>query len=291
VGFRGGGVAFDSSRSGRAVNCLIKANKAVQLADAVWIQSSTIEHCTIVSNRNGNEPIYGPHDGIIRNCVIVDNDGSVGDDYSRIEFTCTDDATVPSGTGNITNNPQFVDAVSGDYRLSLTSPCVDAGTNLAGIVSDLDGMWRPLDGNADGTNTADMGCYEVLNPIADTDGDTMPDGWEDYRDLDPIDPSDASGDPDDDACPNDHEYIADTDPGNSNSYFHLTAIDDSASCVVSFVCTNTRVYSLSFATNLLEGTWRPVAGATNVTGVGGWMSLTDSVDDVHRSYRVGVRLP
>jgi hypothetical protein len=292
AGARGGGISFDFSQDGRAVNCLIKGNKAVQLADAVWIQSSTLQHCTIVSNRNGNEPIYGPHDGIIRNCIIVDNDGSVGDDYSRIEFTCTDDASVPAGTGNITNDPQFVDAASGDYQLLDTSPCIDTGTNLMDVTDDFNGMWRPLDGDADGSNAVDMGCYEFISDVADSDGDTMLDGWEHDHDLDPTDPSDASGNDDGDYYSNREEHTADTNPHDSNSFFRLNDVDNSASCVITFVCTNSRVYSLTFTTNLVSGPWSVVGGQSSVTGaLGGTMSLTDTVDSVQRSYRVGVSLP
>ena len=34
-----------------------------------------------------------------------------------------------SGDGNITNDPGFVDAPGGDYRLSVSSPCFNAGSN------------------------------------------------------------------------------------------------------------------------------------------------------------------
>jgi hypothetical protein len=49
--------------------------------------------------------------------------------------------------------------------LELVSPCIDAGTNSppSGLpAEDLDGQFRPLDGDNDELAVADMGCYESL---------------------------------------------------------------------------------------------------------------------------------
>jgi serine protease AprX len=58
-----------------------------------------------------------------------------------------------------------------------------------------------------------------LNPtLADTDGDTMPDGWEALNDgLDPGDPGDGDGDPDGDGLVNTNELYWGTDPDNPDS--------------------------------------------------------------------------
>ena len=60
--------------------------------------------------------------------------------------------------------PGFVDAVNGDYRLAVGSPCVDAGNN-SNVTSDTD-----LAGNARIANgTVDIGCYEYgSTAVADT---------------------------------------------------------------------------------------------------------------------------
>jgi len=66
-----------------------------------------------------------------------------------------------TGTGNIGEDPLFVDAGGGNLRLSWDSPCIDAGDNSAVTEpNDLDGLPRIVDGDCDTTATVDMGAYE-----------------------------------------------------------------------------------------------------------------------------------
>ena len=58
--------------------------------------------------------------------------------------------------GNTTNNPVFLDAASGNYRLGRGSPGINAGTNEAWMISGVD-----MDSRARiRYNAADMGAYE-----------------------------------------------------------------------------------------------------------------------------------
>lgn len=133
-------------------------------------------------------------------------------------------------------------------------------------------------------------AYVIVPP--DYDEDSMEDLWEVRHGLDPSDPSDAFGDPDDDLFLNHEEHIADTDPRNSNSYFRLTGFGQTHSFSVEFLCTNSRVYSLQFSTNLMNSAWVDKDGQVKIVGEpGGLMSLTDTNDAAHRAYRVGVSLP
>jgi hypothetical protein len=56
------------------------------------------------------------------------------------------------GTGNISSDPQFVNATSGDYHLKPGSPCVDTGTTVGAPATDIEGTARDA--------TPDMGAYE-----------------------------------------------------------------------------------------------------------------------------------
>ncbi|MHB8706698.1 MAG: cell wall-binding repeat-containing protein [Coriobacteriia bacterium] len=62
-------------------------------------------------------------------------------------------------------DPMFADAAEGDYRLSADSPCVDAGSELAGDAPDhdLEGVDRPLDGDEDEDAAWDMGAFEYVS--------------------------------------------------------------------------------------------------------------------------------
>ncbi len=51
----------------------------------------------------------------------------------------------------------------------------------------------------------------------DTDGDGLPDGWEVTHDLDPLDPADGAGDPDQDGLGNGDELFWGTDPLNADT--------------------------------------------------------------------------
>ena len=69
-------------------------------------------------------------------------------------YSCT--TPRPAGLGNFSEDPRFVDAAAGDYRLQASSPCIDAGDNgFVGWNEDMDGNPRIAYG------LADMGAYEA----------------------------------------------------------------------------------------------------------------------------------
>ncbi len=65
--------------------------------------------------------------------------------------------TMPQGTGNISSNPQFVDATNSDFHLMQNSPCIDAGTSSNAPNFDFEGTSRPQGSGFD------IGAYEYSN--------------------------------------------------------------------------------------------------------------------------------
>lgn len=87
------------------------------------------------------------------------------------------------------------------------------------------------------------------------------------------------------------EYIADTNPNDSNSFFQVTAVSNTASCELFFHSSSNRNYSLFYNDQLTTALWSGVEGQTNQPGAGGADSLIDTNDAGARSYRLSVELP
>ncbi len=226
----------------------------------------TLNHCTLTQNRAYLEG-GGSHNGTLKNCIVWENSADQGladnwyDDLGLdISYSCT--TPDPDETGNnITNSPRFVSSI--DLHLLSNSPCIDAGTNLVGFVDDLDGTPRPLDGDANGSAIPDMGAYEYLNAVADSDGDSVTDG---------------------------DEQIADTGITDSNDWFSVTAFTSNS--VVSFESSDERQYTLQYCTNLVDGVWSNIVGQADILGSGGLDTLTDPAPTNSPCYyRVQVSIP
>jgi hypothetical protein len=126
--------------------------------------------------------------------------------------------------------------------------------------------------------------------IVDLDHDGMPNWWETAHALNPTNPADAFEDDDEDECGNKEEWLADTDPQNNNSFLEVIELQKTNSMLVTFVCTNSRVYCLEYTSSLVTSDWSLVSGPTN-GATGGVMTLIDTNDAAQRSYRVGVSIP
>ena len=151
----GGGASF-----GFLNNCVLVGNSARATGGGVHYISS-MKNCTIVANSAGFEGggVYGG--GVLyQNCIIYYNTAYGGGASKNVYLssaTINNCCLTPrtSGTGNITNEPAFVDMAGGNYRLQIGSPCIDAGTNLNVYWSaDIDGNPRIFG------STVDIGAYE-----------------------------------------------------------------------------------------------------------------------------------
>lgn len=148
----GGGAAY-----GTLVNCRLVGN-AVTYGAGGGAGRCTLSNCTVTLNTG----TYGAGVAVstLVNCIVWANtQGAATNNYSStcsLAYTCT--APLPaSGEGNISEDPLFADAASGDFRLRQGSPCIDAGTNANVLCAfDSDGRARVING------AVDMGAYEAL---------------------------------------------------------------------------------------------------------------------------------
>jgi len=163
----GGGGAHNSTLN----NCLLTGNTThlhstpPRRASAYGggVIDSTLNNCTLVGNSasatgaSSNDSYGGGvNNSIVNNCIIWGNSAGYNANFynSTVRYSCS--TPLPSGSGNISSDPRFVDATSGNLRLSQGSPCVNAGSNsyVASGALDLDGNLRIHGG------TVDMGAYE-----------------------------------------------------------------------------------------------------------------------------------
>jgi hypothetical protein len=156
----GNGGFAASALAGDAINWVARANAGSGIA----LSGDTIHvlHATVVNNGGVGIQSSGAHSGTIANSILRGNGGAsfAGAGITSVHHSCTQTPT--AGTGNISSDPLFVAAGSGDLHLSSGSPCIGTGDFATGfaVQKDWDETSRVLDSNLDGTVTADMGAYQ-----------------------------------------------------------------------------------------------------------------------------------
>jgi hypothetical protein len=141
--FNWGGVS-----TSQIVNCTFYNNIDVTSRGAIHNRAaaSTATNCILWGN-NANDIVNSSGGG----CTLT--------------YSCIEQSGYAGSNGNISINPEFVDAPNGDFRLSSVSPCIDAGNGTVAPKADLDK--NPRFDNPLVTNTgtgdpaySDMGVYE-----------------------------------------------------------------------------------------------------------------------------------
>ena len=169
----GGGIDAEGAEA-TIVNTIVSNNSA-QIRGGVGVYQTvlTVTNSLLISNTG--DGLGGRYiTGTIANVTSADNTGIglfVGGAVSiinsimwgndELDYWCTGGCTLTfsdvedeeiTGIGNIFADPLFVDAVNGDYRLGVGSPCVDTGTPAGAPAADIEGTPRDA--------APDMGAYE-----------------------------------------------------------------------------------------------------------------------------------
>ena len=237
---------------------------------------------------------------LLKNCVLDDNSANTGVrtlmqqetaaitlDHCWLDGVSTNEVTagVTIAAGVLAgSDPLFASVVSNDFQLASGSPCIDAGDNNLGLATDYVGIPRPLDGDTNGTAIVDMGMFERVEEDADSDGDTLSDGFE----INTSGTSPVLADTDSDGANDFQEVGADTDPLDPNAFLAITSVTNSPETVVGFESSAARTYGLLRTDNLATGMWSTVDGLI-VPGTGGSLFLSDTNTYAGpQYYRIGV---
>jgi len=212
----GGGLSINGQGLGRSSLILENGATSSGGGGATCWGGGSLENCTIVNNWASNGwggGVYS-YSGTIYNTIVTLNRAADYSNYvndaSTFGFSCSQPA--PGGTGNIQDDPLFVDQNGGNYSLATNSSCIDKGTNQTWMANatDLNGYPRLMHG------TVDMGAYESMLSSWDTDADSLPDWWEwEYsHSLTNVNPA---SDDDADQLTNLGEYQHSANPTNSDT--------------------------------------------------------------------------
>lgn len=177
-----GGAIFNAFNEATLTNCVFYGNRSAGNGGA--IHSSGIpydegparalvilEHCTFFGNSAGAAGAALSNatvNFIMRNSIVWGNTPrsiqSVGfDNIFQVEFSDIQGGF--AGSSVIDQDPLFVDAVNGDFRLQQGSPCIDTGASAYAPATDILGVARPQGLGFD------RGAYESPYSRADVDGD------------------------------------------------------------------------------------------------------------------------
>lgn len=255
----------------QATNCNIDYNLGLFGGGAY---GGSISQCTVCGN-------YAPTSGSLgggyggglhtvdaNNSIIYYNYADAGgDDTVNGTFTNCCSSSLLAGSGNITNEPLFIDDydVPSNFHPQSDSPCIDAGNNvLVPGPTDLDGRPRIVGPKVD------IGSYEFQG--ADTN-DYLTWLWDYYL---PTDISSDSADPDGDGMNNWQEWIAGTVPVDPSSFLHIVWLEvDPSSAQIGWASVITRNYSVERSTNL-SASPPFTAIATHIPGQSGTTYFTDT---------------
>ena len=169
-----GGGMHNNGSSPVLVNCTFWGNSAQGKGGGMRNKTGsapTLTNCTFYGNRatdGGAIQNFESSSPTLTNCILwggsypeMDNSDSSA---PIVTFSDIKGDYLYPGTGNINEDPLFLDPDNGNFHLLPDSPCIDTGTGTAPFLpaADFEGDPRSMDGDRDGTATVDMGVDEAL---------------------------------------------------------------------------------------------------------------------------------
>lgn len=157
----GGGI-YMAGAGAVVEDCLIYTNRSQGpggYGGGVEAVNGTVRNCTVSFNSAATQDGGIRHTGgAVENCIVWYNSSPGGSpDYSGSTAIYSCAPELVAGEGNLNLAPVFVGAPT-NFRIQLTSPCVDTGTNRAWMTGATD-----LDDSARIQNSrVDMGAYEYI---------------------------------------------------------------------------------------------------------------------------------
>jgi len=171
-GREGGGI-FCMRTSPEIRNCVITGNHAVDGGGAIYLYGSSpaLNNLTIVGNssESGGQAIHMRNlaNSLLHNSIVYGNGerpivisadrtaSTIRIAFSSVELgenaiTLNQNGTLEWEEGNFADDPQFVDAEGGDFRLGENSPCIDTGD--------------PEYANDPDDSQSDMGALRYIRP-------------------------------------------------------------------------------------------------------------------------------
>jgi hypothetical protein len=162
---RAGAIEIFGGSTTKVYNCIFVGNTATGSGGggAIWVGSNSspvIRNTTVYANTSTASAgagilSSGSNNVSVANCIIWANTGSGGAQGSANQLNGATFNTSYSivlggapGTGNLAFDPQFVDPANNDFRLTATSPAIDAGSNAlvpAAVTVDYYGKARFAD--------------------------------------------------------------------------------------------------------------------------------------------------
>jgi parallel beta-helix repeat protein len=270
------------SSGGTLTNCLLIGNSSSSTGGG-GSYGEKLVNCTVVSNSATFAIAQGggiANATIVANSIVVFNRAAQSPNYwdSPMAYSCTTPAA--SGSGNITNEPQFFDPTSDNYRLEAGSPCIGAGTSsYIQTSADLDGNPR-ISGGA-----VDIGAYEFVYSSS-----VIPYAWAQQYGL-ATDGSADFLDSDGDGMNNWQEWVSGTNPTNTLSVLRmLSPATQNEGVRVGWQSVPGKTYYVQRGTNLEISPAFQTLGS-NVIGEAGTTIYTDTsaTNGCPYFYRVGVQ--